>query len=216
MLVTQTGEVHRQVLVLCEKLRTARGKPLRSHDNPELFRLATHLDKAAKVLGRRVSANFHEPTPLAKVLAYLAEAADCCILVDHAALAAAETSDRVEAAVTADAQPLGAVLADLLRPLGLTFRAVGPDVIQVLTKEAADERLDLEFYSIAPQLGRGVSAAALIEQVKAKIGPMAWTDSGGPGEILFDAPSRSLMVLQSQPAQAAIEQLLAGALKEDR
>ena len=125
------------------------------------------------MLDRRVSANFHEPAPLAKVLAYLSEVSDSIILVDHAALAAAETSDLVEATVTADHQPLATVLADLLRPLGLTYRAMGSDVIQVLTKEAADERLDLEFYSIAAWLDAGMKPAAVIEQLKAKVGATA-------------------------------------------
>jgi hypothetical protein len=122
----------------------------------------------------------------------------------------------VEATVTADRQPLSAVLADLLRPLGLTYRTIGSDVIQVLTKEAADERLDLEFYSIATWLDLGAKPAAVIEQVKAKIGPIGWNDAGGSGEVYYDAPSRSLLVLQSQSAQAVIQQFLAAGPKQDR
>ncbi len=213
LVVNQTGDIQRQVLVFCEKLRKARKKPLSSHDShesPDRFSLATRLDKARGLLDRPVSVNFHEPAPLARVLAYLSEVSDSIILVDHAALAAADTSDLVEATVTADRQPLASVLADLLRPLGLTYRAVGRDVIQVLTTEAADERLDLEFYSIAAWLDDGAKPAAVIEQVKAKIGATAWSDMGGPGEVCFDAPSRSLLVLHSQSAQAVIQQFLAG------
>jgi hypothetical protein len=208
LVVNHTGDAQRQVLVFLEKLRNARNKPRRSHDGLDRFSLATHRAKARSTLDRRVSLNFHEPAPLARVLAYLAQASDSVILVDHAALAAAETSDQVEASVTADRQPLAAVLADLLRPLGLTYRIVGRDVIQVLTTEGADERLDLEFYSIAPWLDQGVKPAALIARLKAKVGPTAWSDMGGPGEIYYDAPSHSLLVLHSQAAQAAIEQFL--------
>jgi hypothetical protein len=37
---------------------------------------------------------------------------------------------------------------------------------------------------------------------------------GGLAEIWFDPPSRSLVVLQSQPAQAAIQRLLTAGPKE--
>ena len=146
---------------------------------------------------------------MARILAYLSEVSDSIILVDHAALAAAETSDLVEATVTADRQPLAAVLEDLLRPLGLTYRAVGHEIIQVLTKDAADERADLEFYPIAAWLDEGTKAASLIEQIKAKTaGTASWSEMGGPGKVYFDAPSQTLIVLQSQSAQAVIQQFL--------
>ena len=37
LVVTQTGDVHQQMLVFCEKLRDARQKPLRSHEDPQRF-----------------------------------------------------------------------------------------------------------------------------------------------------------------------------------
>ena len=130
---------------------------------------------------------------------------DSIILVDHAALAAADTSDLVEATVTADRQPLASVLADLLRPLGLTYRAVGGDVIQVLTTEAADERLDLEFYSIAawlrasPQTGRGDRTGQGQDRGN------GLERHGRAGRGLLRRPLRSLLVLHSQSAQAVIQ-----------
>ena len=63
----------------------------------------------------------------------MAKATDSDILIDHAVLAAAETSDRVETSLTVQKQPFGAVLDDLVRPLGLAYRAVGPNAIQVIS-----------------------------------------------------------------------------------
>jgi hypothetical protein len=229
--VVQTGNVHHQVLVFCEKLRNARHKPLRSRDDPQRFTLTTQSARARKMLEQPVTANFHEPTPLVKVLAFLAEAAECDILIDRAALAAAETSDRVEAAWTAKKQPLGAVLTELLRPLGLTYRTLGAQAVQVTTPEAVEERLELEFHPIGPWLvkqdspllpgegqqhssalplgeGPGVRAAKLIQRLKTKVAAATWSDAGGSAEVCFDPPSQCLIVLQSQPAQAAIERLL--------
>jgi hypothetical protein len=209
LVVVQSGDVHRQVLVFCEKLRNARHKSLRSRDDPQRFTLATRRDQARGMLDRPVTANFHEPAPLAKILAFLAEAAAADILVDRAALAAAETSDRVEATVTAKQRALGPVLAELLRPLGLVYRVVGPAIIQVTTTEAAAERLDIEFYPVGAWLAKGISGPHLAERLKARVAATTWSDVGGPGEVYFDPPSQCLIVLQSQPAQVAIEDLLA-------
>jgi hypothetical protein len=209
LVVVQTGEVHQQVLVFCERLRNARQKPLRSRDKPERFTLATRADQARELLDRPVTVNFHEPAPLGRILAFLAEATGSTILVDRASLAAAETSDRVEATLTVQKQALGQALTELLRPLGLAYRASGHSLIQVTTPEGIDERLELEFYPIKPWLDRGISAQRLAEQLKGRVAPPTWSDVGGLAEICFDPPSGCLIVLQSQPAQAAIQRLLA-------
>jgi len=88
--------------VFCEKAAQRPHKPLRSSDNPERFVLTTRLDQAQKMLSQPVTVNYHEPSPLAKVLVDLAKTTKSDILVNHAALAAAETSDRVEATLTVD------------------------------------------------------------------------------------------------------------------
>lgn len=216
--VTQTRDVHWQVLVFCEKLRNARNKPLRSRDRPEQFALTTRTSQARQMLDRPVSVNFHEPVPLGKILDFLAKATDSDILIDHAALAAAETSDRVETSLTVRKQPLATVLDSLLRPLGLAYRAVGPNAIQVTSAEAAADHLEVEFYPVAPLLAKdsplpsgerpGARAAKLIERLKTEVAAPTWNDVGGPGVIYFDAPSQCLIVLQSQSVQAAVERLL--------
>ena len=164
------------------------------------------------------------------------------MLIDRAALAAVETSDRVEASLTAKKQPLGAALCELLRPLGLSYLAVGPQTIQVTSKEAADERLELEFYPVGEGIagpakkdpllpvregqqrlsplplgeGQGVRVAALAEQLRTRVAASTWSNVGGPGEVYFDPPSQCLIVLQSQPAQAAVQQFLADSLQPKR
>ena len=210
LVVMQTGEVHQQVLDFCEKLRNARQKPLRSRDNPQRFTLVTRLDRAKEMLDRPVTVNFHEPAPLGKILAYLGEAAQCDILVDRSALGAAETSDQVEASLTAQKKPLGTALGDLLRPLGLACRAVDPRTIQITTKEAVDDRMELEFYPVSRWLAKGVTGPGLVERIKARVAAATWSDVGGPGEMHFDPPSGYIIVLQSQPVQAAIQRLLGG------
>ena len=50
-------------------------------------------------------------------------------------------------------------------------------------------------------------AAALAERLKTRVAASTWSDVGGPGEVYFDPPSQCLIVLQSQPVQAAVERL---------
>jgi hypothetical protein len=210
--VEQTDEVQRQVLAFCEKLRAARGLPLRSRESPERFTLKTRAQIAAKTLDRPVTCNFRQPAPLARILAFLSESSGAVILVDHAALAAAGTSAQVEAALVAEKQSLRDALDALLRPLGLAWRAVGAEMIQITTPESLEEHLELEFHPLGRWLDGGIEPARLVEQLKARVGPTSWSDVDGPAEVYFDPPSRMLLVLQSQPAQREIERLLAGSL----
>jgi hypothetical protein len=211
--VSQTGAVHAQVLVFCEKLRNARHLPLRSREPAVRFTLTTLTGQAKKLLDHPVSVHFHDPLALRRILPLLATAAGGDILVDRAALAAAETSDGVETTLTVAEKPLAAALAELLEPLGLTYRVTGPTTIQVTTKDAAEERMELEFHPVAARLPAGEdrtpAAAKLTKRLKTEISPASWTDSGGPGEVYFDAPSQCLIVLQSQRVQVAVERFLA-------
>jgi len=209
LVIVQTGDVHYQVVDFCEKLRLARQKPLRSRANPERFSLATRTARAEKLLAQPVTANFHEPTPLNEIAAYLAAAAPCDILIDRMALNTAETCDRVDGVVVAQEKPLGVVLRELLPPLGLMYRVVDAQTLQITSKEVLDERMELEFYSVKPLLVKGLAPAALVERVKSEKTTGEWIDAGGSGQIYFDPPSGSLLVLQSQPAQQAIQRLLA-------
>ena len=49
----------------------------------------------------------------------------------------------------------------------------------------------------------------MIEQIKGRVAGSTWSDAGGPGVLHLDGPSGCLIVLQSQPVQAALERLLA-------
>ena len=138
------------------------------------------------MLDRPVTANFHQPAPLATVLSFLAGASKSDILVDRAALAAAETSDRVEASLTVKNGNLGAALAELLRPLGLGYRVIDANTIQITSKEAADERLELEFYPVGPWMANGTDGAGAGRTAEDQVAASTWSDSGGPGEVQFD------------------------------
>jgi hypothetical protein len=206
--VVQTSVVHHQVLTFREKLRNARGKPLRSKSSPDQFALESRLDRAQATLSRPVTANFHQPTPLIEVLAYFGKLAEADILVDRLALAAAGLSDRKDASVTVENKPLGEALDELLGPLGLAYRVIDARTLQVTTRKAVDTHLELEFYPVRELLTGATTGPALVEQIKSRLAGSSWSDAGGPGVLYFDQPSGCLIVLQSQPVQGELARLL--------
>jgi hypothetical protein len=207
--VTQNGSVHYQVLSFCEKLRVARGKPTRSRLNPDLFALTTRVDRAKPLLGRTVTANFREPTPLTAIVNHLKKVTDAEILIDRPTLFAAGIKDDVKGTLKIEKQPLATALGQLLTPLGLAWRAIDANTIQITTRKALASRLELEFYQVGSLLGKQ-RPAALIGQIKERLPEATWSEGGGPGVIYFDEPSQCLIVLQSQPIQIALEAVLAG------
>ena len=209
LLVVQTAEIHHPILVFCEKLRNARGRPLRSRQDPDRFTLATRQARGRHVLSRSVSVNFHEATPLVEILAHLGRLAEADVLIDRLALSAAGLTDQADATLKVRDQPLAVALQQLLKPMGLAYRAIDPQTLQVTTRKAVAARLELEFYPVAELLSGDRTVPALVEQIKSQVAGSTWSDAGGPGVLHFDRSSRCLIVLQSQPAQAALERLLA-------
>ncbi len=207
LLISQTDALHQQVMAFCEKLRNARGKPLQSRAALERFDLATRPRRAAALLARPVTVNFHDPAPLARVIDYLEELTGGNILIDRKALAAAGWSAEAEVTLKAQKKPLAETLTEVLRPLGLGFRAVDAKTLQITTHEALAERLELEFYPAA-RLASGLTGQALVDWLRTRLAAPTWQSAGGKGVLHFDEPSGCLIVLQSQPVHVALERQL--------
>ncbi len=206
--VEQTAMIHHALLVFLEKLRTARGLPIRSRFPREWFQLATRRSQAAAVLDEEITANFREPTPLVEVLGHLGGLAGADILLDRRALAAEGLSDTEPASVAVVDQPLSTTLDKLLRPLGLAWRALDARTVQVSTQAALDDTMELDFYPVAPLLDGLVTGQTLTEQICNRIAGPTWSDAGGPGVIRYDPKARCLIVRHNQAVQAAVERLL--------
>ncbi len=132
-------------------------------------------------------------------------------------MAAAGLNENTPTKLRSEGQPQASVLNRLLDPLGLAWRAVDANVLQITSKAALAARLEIEFYPVGKRLA-GQPPAALIDQVKAAVPDASWTDGeqkpGIPaGAIAFDPASQHVIVLQSQPVQAAVEAFLAQGAK---
>lgn len=216
LLVVQTAAVHDQVLTFCEKLRLARGKPLQSPHDPARFQLATKPAQAQAMLNRSVTVNHPEPTPLARIVTDLEAASESQILVNWLALGGERISPQLTGRLKANAQPLAQALEALVQPLGLAYRVVDQETIEITTAKAATSRLELEFYPIGKLVDKGWPMAAIPERITSEVAQGSWSEAGGMGVLAVDEPSRCLIVLQSQPVQALLEASLARWLAEKK
>ena len=133
--ITQTGHVHYQIIVFCEKLRVARGLPTKSHLDPKKFVLATRTARAKAILGQVASVNVSVPASLSSILEQFKQPAGTEILIDRPALAAAGISENTTRKFKADRLPQGEALRKLLDPWELAWRAVGANTLQVTTQK---------------------------------------------------------------------------------
>jgi hypothetical protein len=213
--ITQTGHVHFQIALFCEKLRTARGLPPKSHLDPKVINLESRIVRAKPMLGRTITINAPTGTPLHEILDQFKHPGTE-IYVDRPALASAGLSENTPTKLRAESLMQNTALHQLLDPLGLGWRAVDANMLQITTKAALASRLEVEFYPVAKRLA-GQPPAALIDQIKAASPGAAWSDGeakpGAAGAIAFDPASQYMIVLQTQPVQGLIEAFLSQTAK---
>jgi hypothetical protein len=212
LMVTADASAHAQMLVFCEKLRLARGLPLRSRVPAERFHLDSRTAHAKAGLNVPITANFARPESLEKILGYLQSTTHLNLLIDHAALAADGISAESEGALVAQQQPLSQALAALLEPMELTYRVIDDRTIEITTPKAAAARAEVEFYPAGDLLAAGSEAHELVARITREL---AAADQAGPRNpaaprpsIQFDAPSKYLIVRAPQNVQHRIEALL--------
>ena len=208
--VLQTDAVHHKLITFCERLRLARGLPLRSRGDHARFSLSTRPAAATENLSRPVSLNFREPARLTRILADLEKASGVKIHINWLMLVGEGVSAGTTGTLIARQIPLAEALGRLLQPLGLAYRVISVDTIEVTTRKAALAKLELEFFPVRDLLDKGLAVDLLTEPIKERLAPDSWSDAGGPGILYFDQPSRCLIVLQPQQTQVSIELLLAG------
>jgi uncharacterized protein DUF1559 len=214
LVVQQTDTVHHELVTFCERLRLARGLPLRSRGDHARFSLSTRPGMAAENLSRPVSLNFREPARLRRIVSDLEEAGGVNIHINWLMLVEEGISAHTTGTLSAHEMPLAEALGQLLQPLGLAYRVISVDTIEITTRKAALAKLDLEFFPVGDLLDKGLAVDSLMEPIKERLAPDTWSDAGGPGVLYFDQLSRCLIVLQPQQTQVSIEILLAGVRAE--
>ncbi|MGA2257161.1 MAG: hypothetical protein ABSG53_21110, partial [Thermoguttaceae bacterium] len=189
--ITQTGHVHYQIIVLCEKLRVARGLPTKSRLDPKRFVLTTRAARARTILDQIANVHASVPASLGSLLDQFKQPAGTEILIDRPALATIGISENATGKFNADKLPQGEALRQLLEPLGLSWRAVDANTLQITTQKAVAGRMELEFYPVGKLLA-GQPPAALIERIKTELNGATWGAGGEAGAVHFDPLSQCL------------------------
>ena len=133
--------------------------------DPKKFVLTTRTARARNILDQIANVHASAPASLGSILDQFKQPAGTEILIDRPALAANGISENATGKFKADKMPQGEALQQLLEPLGLSWRAVDANTLQVTTQKTVAARMELEFYPVAKLLG-GAPPAALIERIK--------------------------------------------------
>jgi hypothetical protein len=209
LIVKQTGLVQRRVAALLGRLRAARGLPQRDKLDPRLVAVKSRWTRARPKLDMLVTANFRPSAKLSEICDQLEASTATHLMIDQVTLAEAGRSVLSETSMSVEKEPLALALATALKPLGLGFRAIDEQTLQITTLEGLREHLELELYQVRDLVRGGPMVADdFIAKVKAELPAVRWSDTGGPGAISFDPESMSLLVLINQPVQRQLEELL--------
>ncbi|HEY2761468.1 MAG TPA: hypothetical protein VGI75_12015, partial [Pirellulales bacterium] len=209
LLVNQDESAHAAILNFCEKLRTARGLPLKSHLDPARFTLLTREDRAHALLSQTMSANFATPQPISTVAWWLHQKLGASFVVDRQSLAADEISDESDCVGMVIAKPLSTLLDDLTGSAGLTWRAIDEKTVEITTAASATQQMDVEFYPVAGLAADDQSSNKLIAEIETKLAAKAWGNAADQAVIRYDMPSNMLIVRAPQRLEAHIEAYLA-------
>jgi hypothetical protein len=198
----QTSEtVHMHVLELFERLRVARNLPIRSKFPSQMFPLATRTERSGGALDQPLTLNFAQPTAFSRVARQLHAETGLHVLVDWSALAAEGWPDDTETKVVWEKVPLGTALIRWLRPMDLDFRIVDEHVLQITSRRIVMESREFELYRVGDLLASDEVSSALVQRVRDVLGERV--------ALECDVPSRTLLVLASQPDQQKLAALLA-------
>lgn len=209
LMVTADPSAHAQLVMLCEKLRVARGLPLKSRIDPSRFHLDTRTAHAKAALDAPITVNFARPEALDKIVAYLRSTTRLNLLIDNVALAEDGISAESEGALAAQQQPFGAAIASLLEPMELTCRVIDDRTLEITTPKAAARHAEVEFYPAGELLAAGADGHELIARITRELNAAApAAPAASPPTIEFDAPSKYLIVRAPQSVQHRVESLL--------
>jgi hypothetical protein len=203
----QSGSVVFESVVFCERLRTARGLATRSRLPADQLLLTSAHAQAKAHLARKVACTFHAPTRLVDVVRYLEELSGAKILIDWRSLSSANFNPQDMITCALPEQPLSNALDALLSPLGLTYRVVNKDTLEVFTQQDLPTKMTREFYSLQSLMTSGVKLDVLLTAIRQLTGEDAWAHET-TGLYFYDPASQHLIVRHGNYVHGQIEHLL--------
>ncbi|MGC4005121.1 MAG: hypothetical protein QM811_19205 [Pirellulales bacterium] len=217
--ITNSSGTHDDCVVWFEKLRNARGLPLRTkYDptqsqlrrfNPERFALTSRATRAAKLGATPVTAVFGQAETLRTIVGHLERRTGAILLWDYAALEQAGVSPESTVGLTIEDRPLSEALNALLEPAGLVAVPIDARSFSITTPTECEKRPTVEWYPLAKEIAAGRLPEGEPE-LRAWLAQRRVNRNAAQAqeEFYWDAPSRTLVVRAAAPAQAVIEALL--------
>jgi hypothetical protein len=160
--------------------------------------------RATAALDKPVTLNYSRPTSFPRIVRRIAEGTGVSILIDWHAVGTAGWNPDAEITFTASGKPLREALNTLLQPMELAYRVVDETTFQITT--LASMPLEIEFYPVGDLANGEKEIESLLTRLHESL-PAEWFGENDC-KIVFDPPSRCLLVLLPQPRQQAIEKLL--------
>ncbi len=220
LLIAQSSGVHDELIVWFEKLRVARGLPLRTKYDPanallrrfapQRFALTTRWELAEPLLSKSVTASFPEPENTPRDRRDPGAANSSNVLVGFPRSRSRCFSPESTTTLTVESAALGKALEQLLEPLGLTVVPLDDTSLLLTTKTAAARRQITERYNIARLLEQRrwpMEEAAITDAIRQELNtrklelaetvPMSW-----------DRASRTLAVSASPVVHRVIADIL--------
>ena len=96
--------------------------------------------RASDAIAKPVTFTFHQPTRLMRVADFLELSGGVTIVIDWRSLAEVDFTFDTEISCAAENRPLGEALSAVLSPLGLAWRAVDNQTLQITSQAAAERR----------------------------------------------------------------------------
>lgn len=195
IMITQSEVAHFKTVEFLEKLRVARGLPIRSNFSKDLFDLTLRSDQLSPALQKDVKLQVVVPTPLYKVIDQLEKKSGLTILCDWDSLAMNKLGPATPVTLTAPGVTTQQALDQLCKAWKLDALPINPTTVQLVSQRSVPIMPWLEFYDVS-SLGLGKSeAAALINNAKRELTDLRKT---GYGDLLYDPASKRLLALLSK------------------
>ncbi|UUO08567.1 hypothetical protein M4951_09645 [Blastopirellula sp. J2-11] len=194
-----------QAMVMVEKLRVARGKSPLSRYDAKLFKLEPRSEQAAAMLDKKVQLSFAEPTELIEIVEQLEDATGTVILIDWGSLLQEGWNPDTKGTMFAIDVTLREALQSLLKPLEMDFRTIDERTLQIAMKSDIAQHGLVELYPISDLADGPTQAAALIHRLKTELGIADDPEFA----LLYDEPSKHLLVRLPQPKQEELSATLA-------
>jgi len=196
--IEQLRRVHHEILAFSERLRMARGLPLRSRYPADRLSIEASYSLLADRLNRRTTFTFLPWTRLADVLQHWQETSGIIILVDWATLADADLGPGSLVACSAVDRTWEDVFDGILKSLGMAWWAVDGRTIQLTTTDALSEIRRIEFYAAQNAPDHSADAQVLRDALQTELqksDPSIDWSSNHVVRFEFDEASGHLIVL---------------------